>query len=504
MKKWQIYGLSMLLVLLSGCNNDDNNETNLDEKVLSLAQKHLQTGNPAEGREIPSVEDPKVHLGKKLFFSKHLSLEMDTACVSCHHPYLGGGDALSLPIGVEAVDPDLVGPGREHKDTGYSYYDGGPTVPRNAPSTFNMALFDATQFWDARIESITPIEGENGSKGGILIPDTSDYERIIWEPEDTANLPSAQANFPIISPQEMRSFHHEELTSKSDVREYLVNRLRGSEGNEDLNETAVEAWLQAFREGFQDPDGDAETLITRKNITDAIGEYERSQLFVNNAWNRYLNGETDAISEKAKKGAILFFTDYEGGGANCIACHSGDLFSDEKTHVMAVPQIGRGKNYDGTTEDYGRSNITLNEEDTYKFRTPSLLNVEVTGPWGHDGAFVTLEAMVRHMLKPETAENYDTGSLTQKGISVQCKETDINTRHALEKLQQNRELGISPHRSVDFDDRQVEQIVEFLKTLTDPCVKEKSCLDRWMPDYTTQDAKLLDLLNAKFSENIFD
>ena len=40
-------------------------------------------------------------------------------------------------------------------------------------------------------------------------------------------------------------------------------------------------------------------------------------------------------------------------------------------------------------------------ENMYQFRTPTLLNVEVTGPWGHAGGFTTLEATVRHMFNPK-------------------------------------------------------------------------------------------------------
>ena len=482
--------LALSVLIFTGCNDS----TDIDSEISTLVQKYELTGDPLAGRDIPSVTDAKVKLGMKLFYSKHLSLGMDAACASCHHPFLGGGDGLSLPIGVEAVDPELVGPGRLHKSTGH-YYDGGPTVPRNTPSTFNVALFDRTQFWDARIESINPVKGANGSLGALLVPDSSDFDRTLWDSNVVANLPAAQANFPVTSGPEMRGFDYGSLQTKDDVRNYLVDRLRGLNG--DLNATAISAWLEAFRDGFSAPGADASTLITRENIFNAIGEFERSQVFVDNPWNRYLKGDKNAISDKAKRGAYLFFSSYEDGGANCVQCHKGDFFTDEKLYVMAVPQIGRGKNGDNTTEDYGRENVTLNEEDRYKFRVPSLLNVEVTGPWGHDGAFVTLEGIVRHMLKPETALQFDENSLFQQGILVQCKDTKTNTERALQRLQENRRVGVSPHRSVNFSDEQVDELVAFLKTLTDPCVKDRECLKKWLPDYDSNESKALDLLEAK-------
>ncbi|HBC20167.1 MAG TPA: cytochrome-c peroxidase, partial [Alcanivorax sp.] len=110
--------------------------------------------------------------GMQLFFSKGLGGDLDSACVSCHHPMLGGGDDLSLSIGVEAVQPDLLGPGRLHLSTG-THFDGGPTVPRNAPSTFNIVFYDEVLFHDGRVESLDKTAGLNGAGGGIRTPDSA-------------------------------------------------------------------------------------------------------------------------------------------------------------------------------------------------------------------------------------------------------------------------------------------------------------------------------------------
>lgn len=60
--------------------------------------------------EIINISTPLAQLGKALFFSKALSGLNDTACATCHHPLLGGGDNVALPVGAEAVDPDIIGP----------------------------------------------------------------------------------------------------------------------------------------------------------------------------------------------------------------------------------------------------------------------------------------------------------------------------------------------------------------------------------------------------------
>lgn len=74
---------------------------------------------------------------------------------------------------------------------------------------------------------------------------------------------------------------------------------------------------------------------------------------------------------------------------------------------------GKGDNAEGYQEgrdDFGRERVTGNIDDRYKFRTPSLRQVAQTGPWGHDGAFDTLEGMVRHHLEAFNSLNeYNTG-----------------------------------------------------------------------------------------------
>ncbi len=490
-----------LALLLGGCGGDgrvDASGNSVDKKLREKIDGFGLTGDPSADRNIPSVDDAKVQLGMKLFYTKALSLDFDAACVSCHHPLLGGGDDLSFPIGAEAMDPNLLGPGRLHKNTGNSFFDGGPTVPRNAPTTFNAALFDVGMFWDNRVESKTGIAGANGGDAdNILMPGQSDFERI---DSLVGNLPSTQALFPITSAEEMRSFGHAELQNGDAVRHYLSDRLSGANGNEDLSERARNVWLEAFQKGFNTPDGNASTLITIENIASAIGEYERSQLFIDNPWKAYIEGDTDAISESAKQGALLFYSGYDEGGANCVQCHSGDFFSDGALYVMAVPQVGRGKNHDASTEDYGRANITLNDEDKYKFRNMSLLNISQTGPWGHSGAFTSLKAIVKHMLNPdESVQNYNPYTeLKQRGIAVQCNDVEVNTAHALEQLHVNRQKGISPHKNVVFTEEQVNQLVAFLETLTDPCVEDSQCLSAWIPDPRSPNFELLQQLNATF------
>lgn len=182
---------------------------------------------------------------------------------------LGGGDNLSLSVGVEAEMADLLGPGRAHSNGGTSY-DGGPTVPRNAPTTFNIGLWDSVLFHDGRVESLTATGGANGAVGGIRTPDSPVGTA---DPNAGLNLAAAQARFPVTSPEEMRGFVFESGNSNDAVRNHLAQRLQNTVVPAELG---LNQWLDEFRLAFNEPVGEATDLITFDNIVAAIAVYERS------------------------------------------------------------------------------------------------------------------------------------------------------------------------------------------------------------------------------------
>jgi len=472
-----------LLVLSAGCGssvedgvnsaNTDTPTTTIDAQLQAVIDEHGLTGDPSEGRNLPRISDRLAQLGMKLFFSKALGGDQDAACVTCHHPALGGGDGLSLPVGVGAIQPDLLGPGRYHA-LGESGYDGGPTVPRNVLSTFNSALYDSGLFWDSRIESLgkTPTAGGNDGEG-VRTPDTA------WGAADPGkqSLLHAQAQFPVTSREEMRGFVFEAVGTNNSVRSHLAARL-GNYGV-GIGELASSRWVDEFRSvyGLVEP---VEILITFDRIAEAIATYEATQVFVDTPWKAYVQGDNNAISLAAKRGALIFFQSREEGGADCASCHSGDFFTDEKFHVIAISQIGRGKG-DGPTgdDDFGRFRETLNPEDKYAFRTSNLLNLNVSGPYGHTGAYTTLEGVVRHHLDPVLAfENYD---ISQLDPSIQITNMVPNTRNAQAQLAANRATGMQALQNVSLTDEQVNDLLAFLDTLNDPCVTDRDCLSFWIP-----------------------
>ena len=133
------------------------------------------------------------------------------------------------------------------------------------------------------------------------------------------------------------------------------------------------------------------------------------------------------------------------------------------------------------TTDFGRFRETLVELDKYAFRTPTLLNVEVTGPWSHAGAYTTLTAMIKHHLNPASAvTDYDFAQLKQTNIAHLDKMLS-NTQPAVNKLEADRLVGLNVIENVDLNEEQITQLEDFLKTLTDPCVKDRECIAKWIP-----------------------
>jgi cytochrome c peroxidase len=459
-----------VLTIQTQCFDEDSPQ--LDAQLQQQAQLLQLTGDPSAGRQVPSIDSPLSQLGMQLFFSKALSGDLDVACVSCHHPTLGGGDGLHLSVGVAADIPELLGPGRAHR-SGAVGFDGGPTVPRNAPTTFNIGLWDRVLFHDGRLESLNGTPGAAGADGPVRSPDVAFGER---DNQATGSLANIQARFPVTSPEEMKGFAFARGADNQTLREMLTSRLKG-----DTNDLVRNYWLDAFQTGFSTAAGSAEELITFDNITQAIAEYEQSQVFVETPWKQFLNGQIDSMPAQAKLGALLFF-----GEAQCSSCHSGDFFTDEDFHVVGMPQIGRGKG-DGATGDgdFGRFRETQIEQDRFAFRTPSLLNVAVTGPYGHAGGYNSLRDVITHHLNPRGAiENYDTNQLE---AGVQRDNFLINTLAAVDQLERLQASGESKLNELQLTDEEVDWLTAFLDALTDPCVRDEDCLQPWTPDESTFD-----------------
>jgi cytochrome c peroxidase len=468
----------------------------IDDGLRDVIAANALTGDPTAGRDLPSINEPLAQLGKLLFFSKSLSGDMDTACASCHHPALGGGDGLALPVGVGAVEPDMVGPGRSRADQ-------LPNVNRHSPSVFNVALYDTALFWDSRIESIGKEAGRNGSGSGIRTPETALNQADMKVPVGST-LVAAQARIPVTTVDEMRGSLLPGAEPET-VRKRIAARI-GDYGA-GAGELPNNRWLAEFQAAFQSA-GTPEQLITFDNIALALGEYQRSLIFVDTPWKAYVEGNNGAISETAKSGALLFFRDPAGGGLGCAACHSGDFFTDERSTIVGFPQTGPGMG-DGSEDDrdFGRERQTGNAQDRFRFRTPTLLNVAATAPYGHVGV-LDLVLAAQHYFQPDMTRDDAVPGGSVCGVPQFAENPDCETlfpntsRNSLETLAQaieQRDID-STMTFPDLTDRPIaegQQLLEFLETLTDPCTLDRACLAPWIPDPSeAPDDNQLDAVDA--------
>ncbi|MDD2742365.1 MAG: cytochrome c peroxidase [Rhodocyclaceae bacterium] len=546
--------------LLAGCLGDSDDgsttpppvtELTTDQKISALIKTNELKGDAIESLggvlgapKIPAIvgeTDPtlsaRVELGKLLFFSKDMSFNKDVACVTCHHPVLGGGDNVALPIGVNPNDPDLFGPGRLRVQAGTGAAPdqippftsngiaGNPAMPRNSPTVFGLGFWDKSITWDGTVVSEKGTKGLAGIDSRIVAP--IDLPPVSYVPAlalsdmvgvradlvanftidysakfDSGMLLSAgHGMFPGSVAPAMRSNGFRAGTCGNDPTDNpapkCTNGVGGPNGNyTDLdirkimaNRFATAAWSPYFTAAF------GSATPTANNISTAVATYERTQTFTQTPWRSYVKGDLAALSDSQKRGALVFFQKTADGGADCASCHKGDFFTDEENYVLAIPQIGRGKadkNSDtDNNDDWGRGHVTGLEADKYAYRVPTLLNIEMTGPYGHDGVYDSLEDITRHHLNVEQYVNafnaaVDNGSLASKlqaayGSPIDFTRAKEHTALALSKLKSQRAANQEAIKDINLTDTQVKDLVEFMKALTDPCTKDKTCLAKWVP-----------------------
>lgn len=124
--------------------------------------------------------------------------------------------------------------------------------------------------------------------------------------------------------------------------------------------------------------------IDGKTIAKAIASFERTVLSTDSPFDRWMRGDQHAMSEAAKRGFEVF-----RGPGNCETCHSGFNFTDNGFHNIGV------KDPDGHP-DLGRYNERKVAAMKGAFKTPTLRDVALTGPYMHNGCYKTLEEVVDH------------------------------------------------------------------------------------------------------------
>lgn len=154
----------------------------------------------------------------------------------------------------------------------------------------------------------------------------------------------------------------------------------------------------------------------RESILDAIAAFERTLETSNSPFDRYMKGDSTAISISAQRGQEIF--NVKG---KCFDCHFGPDFTGDDFKNIGL--------YNGKElNDRGRSEITKNDADIGKFKVPGLRNISVTAPYMHNGMFKTLTEVIDYYNTPtdfvKGGVNLDT--LVQKPLNLTTQEkTDL-------------------------------------------------------------------------------
>jgi cytochrome c peroxidase len=181
----------------------------------------------------------------------------------------------------------------------------------------------------------------------------------------------------------------------------LAPLLDPHEMAEDLNQIIGKlkndrAYPALFNQTFGSPG------INSQRILKALAQFTASLVSADTKYDRVKRGEAQ-FNQYEKTGFEIF-------QQKCARCHQEPLFTD-------LSYRNTGMEADSTLKDYGRMRITGRKEDSLKFRVPSLRNVFLTFPYGHDGRFTTIS---------EVLEHYNTGivqsptldSSLRKGITI--------------------------------------------------------------------------------------
>ena len=384
--------------------------------------------------DFPTVNMQAAEAGRLLFYDPILSGNRNISCGTCHHHEFAGGDGVPLGIGEggAGLGPERVaGPGVQKR------------IPRNAPSLWNLGAREVrVMFHDGRL-SVSDYYG-NGFD--------SPAEEFL--PQGLNSILAAQALFPITSRFEMTGDQEDNEISRAARR-----RIK-------------EAWPLIAKRVRVIPDYarmltaayglDSPEQIDITHIVNALADFMTFEFrSIDSPYDRHLRGEADVLMPAQRRGMELFF-----GTAGCSECHSGKLLSDQGFHALALPQFGPGRTrrFDPIPRDVGRMAESDRLEDAYRFRTPMLRNVALTAPYGHNGAYATLEGIVRHHLDPLAARAAWGPEAVELPEFPGLSRVDfISLQDLREQARQAAALDIEPR---SLSDAQVADLVAFLHALT--------------------------------------
>lgn len=371
-----------------------------------------------------------------MFYDPILSGNRNISCGTCHHHDLFSADGVALSIGeggsgLGAKRVAVMGENAPRK-----------RIPRHAPALWNIGAREFTHFFhDGRVSLSDDYEN------GFNTPAEE------WLPEGLSGLLAAQALFPMTAQFEMAGNPKE-----NEVAGAIHDRLDNAWPILAKRVRILPEYGAMFVAAFSEITTPEEVTITQiaNALADFIGSEWRS---LDSPYDAYLAGTP--LPEAAERGRAVFF-----GQGNCASCHSGRFFTDHDFHALALPPFGPGRtrSFDPQVRDVGRMSESNLLEDAYRFRTPSLRNVALTAPYGHNGAFPDLASMIRHHADPRASFDAWRPEMVGLAEAPWLAPIDFAVRaDAREMARVRAALDIVP---VALSEGQVADLVAFLEALT--------------------------------------
>jgi cytochrome c peroxidase len=394
---------------------------------------------------VPTQAPAMVELGRALFFDRILSGNRDVSCATCHDPSASLTDGMRLAVGTGgtgATAHRVVGTGRDF-------------VPRNAPSLLNQGIGHFYSLWDGRVNE----EGGFGMPGGTGIRGPAG---VVLPPGLTSIL-AAQAMLPVLNRAEMRGAagdtdvlgNTNELGAFADaattqVWQAVMTRLLG-----------IQEYAQRFNAAYP---GVPTQSLGFQHAANALAAFQVAAFTrTNTRFDRYLARDNSALTDEEKRGGILFF-----GQGQCASCHFGPLLGGNGFANIGVPQIGPGVGAAAPLDRGRGEHVPEFSFYDFAFRVPSLRNVELTAPYMHNGAYATLEQVVRHYTNADSSlRNYDPSQLPPE-LRSQHRGDAASIARIAQNLDGRVRIGIR------LSPAEQAQIVAFLKSLTDPAARDLS------------------------------
>lgn len=398
------------------------------DELDRLLRNRIEFHNLKPIQQLPANPNkPLIELGKLLFSEKKMSGNKRMSCQTCHDPALFTTD------------------GRPMSQT----ENGLGILTRNSPGLFNVGLSSRhSMFWDGRVHYNpktrsfnTPEPALNGES-----PLRSDITNVM------SSALAAQAIFPLVNPVEMKGLEGENeiADAKTDIEAWdkIIERLKV------LNYTSL--FLKAYPELTED-------RINIGHVGEALAAFQREEFqSFDSPFQRYLRGNNRAMSVDQKRGLAVFF-----GRGRCIDCHrgselgQGDLFAS-----VGTPQWGAAPN----VLDKGQGDILKDPRRNFFYKIPSLINVKLTGPYMHNGAFETLREVIDHYDHiSESLNSFKISAERQQKIPV--KVSVANHPLVLDDIWLSSQSGLFPElknklRLLEREKRLLEIFLS--EALTDP------------------------------------